>query len=87
MTEDHTTYPSRFLGAAAEKCSARFGDSGDEMYAVFIVVSEGSDGEHVARTVYAASEDDARTAHQENYADETIVAVHRETIPASENTP
>jgi hypothetical protein len=87
MTEDHTTDPSGFLAAAAEKCSPRFGDSGDEMYAVFIVVSEGSHGEHVARTVYAANEDDARHAHQENYADETIVAIHRETIPASENTP
>ena len=48
-----------------------------EMYDVFIVVSEGSGGEHIVRTVYAASEDDARQAHQENYVDETIVAVHQ----------
>ena len=48
-----------------------------KMHDVFIVVSEGSDGEHVARTVYAASEDDARQAYQENYADEPIVAVHQ----------
>ena len=44
---------------------------------VFIVISEGGDGEHVARTVYAASEDDARQTHQENYADEFIVAVQQ----------
>jgi hypothetical protein len=31
----------------------------------------------VARTFYAADEDDARQAYQENYADEPIVAVHR----------
>jgi hypothetical protein len=48
-----------------------------EMHDVFIVVSEGADGEHIARTVYAASEDDARQAHQDNYADEPIVAVHQ----------
>ena len=34
-------------------------------------------GGHIARTVYAASEDDARQTHQENYADEPIVAVHQ----------
>ena len=50
---------------------------GDEMHDVFIVISEGSGGEHIARTVYAASEDDARQAYQENYADEPIVAVHQ----------
>ena len=77
MTKHHTTHPSGFVAAAAEKCSPRFDDSGGEMYDVFIVVSEGSDGEHVARTVYAASEDDARQAHQENYVDETIVEVHQ----------
>ena len=48
-----------------------------EMHDVFIVISEGSGGEHIARTVYAASEDDARQTHQENYADEPIVAVHQ----------
>jgi hypothetical protein len=47
-----------------------------EMHDVFIVISEGSGREHIARTVYAASEDDARHTHQENYADEPIVAVH-----------
>ena len=48
-----------------------------EMYDVFIVVSEGSGGEHIARPVYAASEDDARQAHQANYVDEPIVAVYQ----------
>ena len=48
-----------------------------ETHDVFIVISEGSDGEHIARTVHAASEDDARQTHQENYADEPIVAVHQ----------
>jgi len=35
------------------------------------------------RTVYAASEDDARLTHQENYADEPIVAVHQSHHPGS----
>ena len=48
-----------------------------EMHDVFIVTSEGSGGEHIARTVYAASEDDARQTHQDNYADEPLVAVHQ----------
>jgi hypothetical protein len=48
-----------------------------EMYDLFIVVSEGCGGEHIVRTTYAASEDDARHAHQENYVDETIVEVHQ----------
>ena len=77
MTEDHTTYPSGFVLAVADTCSPRFDDSGGEMYDVFMVVSEGSDSEHIARAVYAASEDDARQAHQENYVDETIVEVHK----------
>ena len=47
------------------------------MHDVFIVISEGGYGEHVARTVYAASEDDARQTHRENYPHEPIVAVHQ----------
>jgi hypothetical protein len=47
------------------------------MHDVFIVISEGWGGGHIARTVYAASEDDARQTHQENYADEPLVAVHQ----------
>ncbi len=50
---------------------------GGEMHDVFIVTSEGSGGQLIARTVYAASEDDARQTHQDNYADEPIVAVHQ----------
>ena len=48
-----------------------------KMRDVFIVISEGGYGEHLARTVYAASEDDARRTHHENYADQPIVAVHQ----------
>jgi hypothetical protein len=47
-----------------------------EMHDVFIVISEGCTGEHVARTICAADLDDARQTHQENYADEPIVEVH-----------
>jgi hypothetical protein len=46
-----------------------------EMHDVFIVVSEDRDGDHIARTFYAADLDDARQTHQENYADERIVEV------------
>jgi len=47
------------------------------MHDVFIVISEGWDGRHIVRTVYAASKDDARQTHHENYADAPIVAVHQ----------
>ena len=47
------------------------------MHDVFIVISEGSDGAHMVRTVYAVDQDDARQTHQTNYADEPIVAVHQ----------
>ena len=48
-----------------------------EMHDVYIVISDGSDGQLIARTVHAASEDDARQTHQENYAHEPIVEVHQ----------
>ena len=48
-----------------------------EMHDVYIVISEGSGGQLIVRTVHAASEDDARQTHQENYADEPIVEVHQ----------
>ena len=48
-----------------------------KMHDVFIVISEGRDGEHVARTLYAADLDDARQTHQENYSDEPIVEVRQ----------
>ena len=47
------------------------------MHDVFIVISEGWGGAHMVRTVYAADHDDARQTHQENYADEPLVAVHQ----------
>ena len=72
-----TTHANAFVTAGVEKCWSRFDHREAEMHDVFIVISEGADGEHIARTVYAASEDDARQTHQENYADEPIVAVHQ----------
>ena len=45
------------------------------MHDVFIVTSEGSGGGHITRIVYAATEYDARQAHQHNYPGEEIVAV------------
>ena len=66
-----------FVDAGVEKCWSGSDDGGPEMHDVFIVISDDADGEHIARTVYAASEDDARQTHQENYADEPIVAVHQ----------
>ena len=47
------------------------------MHDVFVVTSQGSGGGRITRTVYAASEDDARQTHQENYAGEPIVEVHQ----------
>ena len=70
-----TNHPNAFVIDAVEKFCPPFDQR--EMHDVFIVISEGSDGEHVARTVYAASEDDARQTHRENYPDEPIVAVHQ----------
>ena len=71
------THANGLVAAGTEKCSSRF-HSGPEMHDVFIVISEGADGEHIARTVYAAGEDDARQTHQANYAGEPIVAVQQE---------
>ena len=48
-----------------------------EMHDVYIVISEGSGGQLIVRTVHAASEDDARQTHRENYPHEPIVAVHQ----------
>ena len=75
---DTTPANAVVIDAVARFCpqSDQRGQDG-EMHDVFIVVSEGSDGQHVARTVYAASEDDARQAYLENYADEPIVAIHQ----------
>jgi hypothetical protein len=72
-----TNHANAFVAAGVEKCRSRFDPCGGGLHDVFVVISEGSDGVHIARTVYAASEDDARHTHQENYADEPIVAVHQ----------
>ena len=68
-----TNHANGAVTAGVEKCWTRFDHR--EMHDAFIVISEGADGEHIARTVYAATEDDARQTHQENYSDEPIVAV------------
>ena len=47
-----TTHANGFVTAGVEKCWTRFDHR--EMHDVFIVISEGRDGEHIARTVYAA---------------------------------
>ena len=39
--------------------------------------AKAADGEHIARTFYAADLDDARQTHHDNYADEPLVAVHQ----------
>jgi hypothetical protein len=70
-------HPNGFVAAGVETCWSRFDHSGGEKHDVFIVISDGSDGAHIARTVYAASEDDARQTHRENYPGEPIVAVHQ----------
>ena len=80
-----TTHANGFVTDGVEKRWTRFDHCGGEMHDVFIVISESWDGQHIARTVYAASEDDARQTHQENYTGETIVEVQQETIPASDN--
>ena len=75
---DTTPANAVVIDAVARFCpqSDQHGQEG-EMHDVFIVTSEGTDGEHIARTVHAANEDDARQTHQENYPDEPIVAVHQ----------
>ncbi len=68
QTDGHVT-------AGVEKCWSRFDPR--ELHDVFIVISEGGNGEHIARTCYAADLDDARQTHHENYANEPLVAVHQ----------
>ena len=72
-----TNHANAFVASGVETCWSRFDNCGAEMHDVFIVISEGSGGEHIARTFYAADEDDARQTHQDNYADEPLVAVHQ----------
>ena len=70
-----TTHANGSITTGAERCWTRFDHR--EMHDVFIVISEGRDGEPIARTFYAADLDDARQTHQENYGDEPIVAVQQ----------
>ena len=72
-----TNHANAFVAAGVETCWARFDHCEGEMHDVFIVTSERWGGGHIVRTVYAASDDDARQTHQENYPDEPIVAVHQ----------
>ena len=72
-----TSHANGFVAAGVETCWPRFDHCEGEMHDVFIVISEGSEGEHIARTVYAASDDDARQTHRENCPHEPIVAVHQ----------
>ena len=78
-TELDTTPANAVVIDAVARFCPPFDQRGQEaeMHDVFIVISEGGEGEHVARTVYAADEDDARQTHQDNYADEPLVAVHQ----------
>ena len=75
---DTTPVNAVVIDAVAKFCpqSDQRGHEG-EMHDVFIVISEGGYGGHIVRTVYAANEDDARQTHQDNYADEPLVAVHQ----------
>ena len=75
---DTTPANAVVIDAVARFCpqSDQRGQEG-ELHDVFIVISEGWGGAHVVRTVYAADEDDARQTHQDNYADEPLVAVHQ----------
>ena len=72
-----TNHANAFVAAGVETCWSPFDHCGGEMHDVFIVISEGHDGQHIARTFYAADLDDARQTHRENYPDEPIVAVHQ----------
>ena len=90
MTESHVEYSGRQIAHAVslgtDHANAVVIDAVEtfrrpidhrEMHDVYIVISEGSGGQLIVRTVHAASEDDARQAHQDHYADEPIVEVHQ----------
>ena len=56
---------SGFVNGIVEKFWSRSDHYRSDVYRLFTVISEGVAGEHVARAIYATSEDDARQAHQE----------------------
>ena len=76
---EHSLDPggSGFVTGIVEKFWSRPDHYRSDVYRLFLVISEGVDGKHVARAVYATSEDDARQAHQENYAGQTVLAVEQ----------
>ncbi len=71
------TAGSGFAAAIVEKFWSQPDHYRSDLYRLFMVISEGVAGEHVARAVYATSEDDARRAHQENYTGETVLAIQQ----------
>ncbi len=75
MATPDTNHASEFVIDEVETICPPFDQH--EMHDVFVVVSACRDGGHIARTLFAADLDDARQTHQENYADESIVEVHR----------
>ena len=78
MVSLDTTHANAFVIDAVEKFCPQFDQPRRVRCTTFSSSSaKARDGEHIARTVYAADEDDARQTHQENYADEPIVAVHQ----------
>ena len=48
-----TNHANAFVAAGAETCWSRFDHCAGEIHDVFIVISEGHDGQHIARTFYA----------------------------------
>ena len=72
-----TNHANAFVAAGAEKCWSPFDHCGVRC----TTFSSSSAKARVENTSCgrsdAASEDDARHAHQENYVDEPIVAVHQ----------
>ncbi len=82
MVSLDTNHANAFVTAAAENFCPRFDHR--EMHDVFIVISEGRDGKHIARTVYAASEHDARQTHRKTTPASPSSRSNKKTIPASD---
>ena len=75
---DTTPANAVVIDAVAKFCpqSDQRGQEG-EMHDVFIVISEGSVADTSCGRFTPPTDDDARQTHQDNYADEPIVAVHQ----------
>ena len=78
-----TNHANGFVIDAVEKFCAPVEQR--EMHDAFII-SEGRDGDHMARMFSADDLDDARQAHQETYADERIVGVQHRNHPGSSHS-